>query len=527
MENYFNLPGEIPREILIDLLKSDRVSDSILDWASTQADREIALAILMNPKTSQQHLENLFMAFDTHFELDEFNLTKYYPDSSDSMYKEYQDAWDILENIERHINWEPKETKSQDKNIFYNFEIINYQDKSYGKYLERILNINYTIWTQIITNNYRCSYIYKNICYKLLVKKLGFKTKNSKITKYDKYQQKLQLARETNNFTILKKLLQEKDSNFEIRFAILENHNLSKEIYQEILDYAVERHDCIQKLSSQSFSKAFSKFPKITSSFLSEIAQKPDDTWSFFLAQCPYTPIYVLEKFAQSSDTGLLSKLAMNSSTPEAILLKLVSLNHYDINPALRQNPNLPKSALAKLPVIKPSNWNIASSSTSIDELRKIALTSNDYRIRIRIVLNPIIDVETLKILAKDVDYEVRSRVAENPKTPLTILEELARDKNEQVRHTVLTNPKLTKNNFYSLMRDIYGSCNYSLGCLLALLDPNVSPNILEQNADSLLWNERYIIAIHPKTPRKIIQQLAKDGNIYVRAAPNEHCSKI
>ena len=76
-------------------------------------------------------------------------------------------------------------------------------------------------------------------------------------------------------------------------------------------------------------------------------------------------------------------------------------------------------------------------------------------------------------------------------------------------------------------MRDIYGHCNYSLGCLLALLDPNVSPNILEQNADSLLWNERYIIAIHPKTPRKIIQQLAKDGNVYVRAAAKQRCSKI
>jgi hypothetical protein len=61
MENYFNLPGEIHREILMGLLKSDRVSHFILDWASTQADREIALAILMNPKTSQQHLENLFI----------------------------------------------------------------------------------------------------------------------------------------------------------------------------------------------------------------------------------------------------------------------------------------------------------------------------------------------------------------------------------------------------------------------------------------------------------------------------------
>ena len=61
-----------------------------------------------------------------------------------------------------------------------------------------------------------------------------------------------------------------------------------------------------------------------------------------------------------------------------------------------------------------------------------------------------------------------------------------------------------------------------SLGCLLALLDPNVSPDILEQNADSLLWSERYIIAIHPKTPQQTIQRLSNDGNVYVRAAASE-----
>ena len=52
-------------------MKSDRLSHSILDWASTQVDCKIAFAILMNRKTSQQQLENLFTAFDTHFELDE------------------------------------------------------------------------------------------------------------------------------------------------------------------------------------------------------------------------------------------------------------------------------------------------------------------------------------------------------------------------------------------------------------------------------------------------------------------------
>ena len=71
-------------------------------------------------------------------------------------------------------------------------------------------------------------------------------------------------------------------------------------------------------------------------------------------------------------------------------------------------------------------------------------------------------------------------------------------------------------------MGDIYGCCDYSLVRLLAFLEPNVSPEILEQNADSLLWNERFALAIHPQTPQQTIQQLAQDGNIYVRTVAKE-----
>ncbi len=78
---------------------------------------------------------------------------------------------------------------------------------------------------------------------------------------------------------------------------------------------------------------------------------------------------------------------------------------------------------------------------------------------------------------------------------------------------------------FYRLMKDIYRCCDYSLGRLLAFLEPNVSSKILEQNADSLLWNERFAIAIHPKTPQEIIQKLTKDGNIYVRTMASERFS--
>ena len=38
----------------------------------------------------------------------------------------------------------------------------------------------------------------------------------------------------------------------------------------------------------------------------------------------------------------------------------------------------------------------------------------------------------------------------------------------------------------------------------------------------SILWIERYIIAIHPQTSLDTLQHLAKDTNRYVRAAAKE-----
>ncbi len=107
LDNYQSL-NEIPRDILIKYLKSDHVPESLLDWASTQTDKEIALAMLMNPKTSQQQLETLFENFDSYFGLDS---TWIYRNYLRGELKRYGDAFDILCNIDTHINWENKELK--------------------------------------------------------------------------------------------------------------------------------------------------------------------------------------------------------------------------------------------------------------------------------------------------------------------------------------------------------------------------------------------------------------------------------
>lgn len=117
---------------------------------------------------------------------------------------------------------------------------------------------------------------------------------------------------------------------------------------------------------------------------------------------------------------------------------------------------------------------------------------------------------------------QISNNVAINTKTSLHILEILAEDSDKAARYAILKNPNFTREAFLRLFRQIFGIDNYSLAALLLLLTPNVSPVFLAENANSILWIERYIIAIHPRTSLDILQILAKDTNRFVRAAALE-----
>ena len=519
----YKSPEEIPREILIRSLKSDRVLESLLDWASTQPDREIALAMLMNSKTSQQQLETLFKTFDTHFGLDEPTV---YSHNLIDEYKELEDALDVLSNIDAHVNWTSRELKDNwQEEIIYQILKIRYCDRNaeyYPDNLGRFVNLNFDmIFNQIIHKpEYR-----------------------SEVNDFFAEAKSFAIAYQSKDVEELKKVLLKKDPIFRLKYAILQNPNLPVEILEAIFNKIVKNKKHFFHLDNKVFKQVFKQYPKAANIFFERLYNHKtrDDKgslWygSYFLAEYSYTPINILNQLVQSTDLEVLCRLASNSKSTEAILLELTTKQFNDtdlkrLHRSLRSNPNCSNTVLYKisgLPKIELSDKAKASQNIPASELKRIAIQYDDftnsynYRIRIDVARNHNTDIETLEILANDRDWEVRSNVAKNPNTSMNILRELAKDKSEEVRYGILANPKLTKQDFYKLMRDIYGHSNYSLGCLLALLDPNISTKILEENADSLLWNERFIIGIHPKTPKETIQRLSNDGNFYVRAAALE-----
>ena len=528
--NNFDEIEKITRGSLIDLLKSDRVTDSLLDWASQQRDREIALAILMNPKTSQQHLEKLFETFDNYLLGRYGENTNYYHYHQGDEYKDYKDSWDVLCNIERHINWQLKKLKDNwYEDIIYEISTQKYPDIYWSQSLAKIIILDCDDLIQEVAEDCQYGKIYKNLLWKLRkLRKLPYKKKViSQINQLE-----IEQAKKAKSSQELEKLLVHKDEDFQIKLAILENPHLTQNIFSQILKNVAKRQNATELLEDDKFSLAFNKYPDITQKFLESLLERKDnknDRWHLFLAKCSHTPVYILETLSQYNKSAILAKLAENPHAPEAILLKLAIQNDHNVKSGLRRNPDLPKSVDEKLLSIesikqstrsKSTNYfNLAwDENTSSYDLKQIALKCDDYKVLIRVVINPNTDVETLEILSINYDWEVRFYVAADCKTPEYILEVLAKDKHEEVRHSILRNPNLTKDLFYKLMYDINSKTDYSFSRLVAYLDPNVSSKRLEQNASSLLWSERFAIAIHPKTPSNTVKQLAKDGNVYVRA---------
>lgn len=72
-----------------------------------------------------------------------------------------------------------------------------------------------------------------------------------------------------------------------------------------------------------------------------------------------------------------------------------------------------------------------------------------------------------------------------------------------------------------------HGRSNHpSFKRLLCLLLPDCPVPVLARAVRSADWKERLAVASHPKTPPAIREQLAKDGNEFVRDAARSACQE-
>lgn len=222
---------------------------------------------------------------------------------------------------------------------------------------------------------------------------------------------------------------------------------------------------------------------------------------------------------------------------------------------AAAANPYLPRAAIMEIlerltkdadPQLSPGEVALAEGlacnpSTPPSALR--ALTSlNDPRVRRAVARHPATPGNALEVMAHDVEASATWRdIARHPRTPLACLENLAAEHDLPLCRIVAAHPSLTAIRrlriyrifFRSLLQYLASSRaliagerqSLPLAQLIAVLAGLEIPDI-GTKVQSDTWTSRWFAACHGRTPTNFLQQLAHDGNRFVRAAARAHLAQ-
>ena len=118
-------------------------------------------------------------------------------------------------------------------------------------------------------------------------------------------------------------------------------------------------------------------------------------------------------------------------------------------------------------------------------------------------------------------DKRISQSLINNPNTPLNIKQALQYRLPEKISPTLkgLTRLYNSETDDLSILLSEYVQSQTPFVRFISLMHPLIPTEFLQQYSQSLLWWERYAIAINPSTPLQIRERLTEDCNCIVKAA--------
>ncbi|PHJ53887.1 hypothetical protein VF14_35555 [Nostoc linckia z18] len=236
----------------------------------------------------------------------------------------------------------------------------------------------------------------------------------------------------------------------------------------------------------------------------------------------------ILQRLAQDGGEAARIFLARRFDLPADLLAQLADATEEKVREAVAQNINAPASSLEKL------------------------AQAPETKVREAVAQNPNTPITILEQLSNDKKYEVLVHIAQKNLSSET-LELLANSKSDQVREKAMLNPSLSKQaierilcgeyatDFLKLNPDFlsrhpdsltltlnhYAQSQFPLVNYIALQQPQISQDLLQEKSLAISWLERLAVAQNPAATQQIIIKLAQDSNQLVRATAKDRLQNL
>ncbi|BAY85622.1 leucine rich repeat variant [Calothrix parasitica NIES-267] len=399
--------------------------------------------------------------------------------------------------------------------------------------LEKLVNEEYCVTHWNLSSNH-------NTPPRLL--KLIFKKWHSKNRKYD-YSVLFNLSTNKNSPASILKILSN-SSDSEIRVNIAANQKTPLSILKR---FAMEE-------THESTLKYLTDNPNINREIVDLLAKSPNIQARLYAIETSHLLFKTLIQLARDESAEVREKIAKFSNINSKIYRPSPKFDDYrDIVIRIVKHPNLPLEVWQELATDSEVKVRlaVASNVTISTQIIELLVSDKSPEVRERLISqNQNISLNILEMLSRDISPNVRKAVAKHPNTSIDLLEQLALDNHQQISEAIIKNPNTTLSLKCTLQERLRVNQNPTLKGLtrlykpdddlptllseylqssvpfvrfISLIHPLIPTEFLQQYSQSLLWWERYAVAMNSSTPLQILETLTEDCNCIVKAAAQDN----
>ncbi|MGW3412152.1 hypothetical protein [Streptomyces sp. NPDC000888] len=229
------------------------------------------------------------------------------------------------------------------------------------------------------------------------------------------------------------------------------------------------------------------------------------------------------ERLVASEDSEERHAVASNPSLPPDLVARLASDPEHHVRLAISVRPGLTEDERAAIdygvdPKDRPGPvrwvWNLGADD--IDVLRRCA-TSSHVLLRRSAAANRHLPVDLVEPLAHDEDFAVRLLTCEyQPSTPADALLRMVLEWSGYTRADMLARPQFPRKGLVRYAEDENPSVR-----MLAVYDPDASPELIERLSHDASTGVRYTAAGDPRLPLARIEELLTESDTAQPAAGN------